>query len=183
MYGDDVVTGLRRHLSENALEAIEEDMGPVASTAMATVRRELAAKLSRFLELELTAVAAAGWDKHRELLDAARRTTGPDAEAQVDVPLTHEMLLTRHPTVDVLVGSNRIFSIDVELEVRITVTGVKAVVRAGRITALGGGECGVDVTLPVEGVEIDRRHRSLESGVLLPLRGGIPLGLPRQRSR
>jgi hypothetical protein len=62
----------------------------------------------------------------------------------------------------------------------VAVSGLRAVIRVGRLAAVESGSCTVTVTLSVQGARLARAVRNLEAPLVLALGDGIPLLVPRQ---
>jgi hypothetical protein len=163
---------------------VEHEAGDVGASALPAVRDELTGLAADFVDLDLARVALAGWRKHRDLVAAARRTRAYGRQESVQLG-RHEMVLTRRPSVDVLVGEQRIRTINFELAVTITVIDLEAVVRQGRLVELRRGRCPIKVSFSVDGVVLAEREVEMDPELGISLRSGVDLGagtrLPRQR--
>lgn len=149
-----------RHLSSSALRAVDEEVGTVAD---------------RLLDLDLGDAMVSGWRKYSALTESARRTLAAPGSEEVVVLATHRATSTYRPHVDLLVDGVKVNSFEFELTVVFDVTGVSAIVRAGDLVALRGGECLVTTTLGLEGAQLAERQRHVDLDVIVPLRSPIPL--------
>lgn len=155
----------------SALRILRHLSGSVA----ATVDHEVGAVVERMLELDLGDVLVSGWRKHADLVEAARRTLALAGSEEVVVLGSHRVTSTYRPRVDLYVDELRVSSLEFELRIAFRLTGVAAVVRAGDLVSLRGGDCTVDVTLELEGAVLAHRRRGLDLGVALPLAHPVAL--------
>ena len=138
-------------------------------------RHELADATTGFMSLNLADVAAAGWKKYDALKKAARRTRDdPDAKELVSLT-THKIASSHHPSVDLYLDGRRIATVDIELEVALTIAGMIAVVRRGTLTGIQSGSCTVSGSLAVQGIDMIKRQRRFDLYGAVQLGHGIPL--------
>jgi hypothetical protein len=175
LFGPDSLSQLEHELTQTgALEAADDRFGAIGGVVWAGARREITRMANDFLDLDLGSVAVAGYRKHRELMEAGRRTAG--TTASVVVPLgTRNIVLTQRPQIDVLVGDTAVNAIKFELKVEIAVTGVAGTVRDGALVVLAGGRCEVAASFSAAGVRIAQRTAELDPQWTIPLGSGIRL--------
>jgi hypothetical protein len=149
-----------RRLTGSALEAVDQELGEVASG---------------LLDLDLGDLLVAGWKKYESLTDSARRTLASPGSEEVVLLATHQITCSYQPYVDLLLDGVRLNSFEIDLTLVFEVTGVEAVVRAGDLVALRGGRCQVAGTLSLEGARLVERDRGFDLGLLVSLPRPIPL--------
>lgn len=184
LYGEDVVAGLRDRVSDaSTTQALEGRVGAVGALTVREIQQNLPGVVADFVNLDLAIVALAGWRKHRELVQAAGTTLDPaSGQDEVCVPLaTHDIALTQRPAVDVLLGGQKVLTLRFELTVTITVIGAEAVVRSGVLVELRSGACEIKVSFTGQGIDLGQVKRTVDARLLLPLGGGISLGVPSPR--
>jgi hypothetical protein len=135
-------------------------------------RHELADATTEFMSMNLADVAAAGWKKYDALKKAARRT--PDAKELVSLT-THKIASSHHPSVDLFLDGKRIATVDIELEVALTVAGMIAVVKQGKLTDIQSGSCTASGSLAVQGIDMIKRQRRFDLYGAVRLGHGVPV--------
>jgi hypothetical protein len=125
-------------------------------------RHELADTTSGFMSVNLADVAAAGWKKYDALKKAAR-STRDDRDAKELVSLTtHKIASSHHPSVDLYLDGRQLATVEIELEVALTIAGVIAVVKQGRLTEIQSGTCTASGSLAVQGIDMVKRQRKFD---------------------
>jgi len=184
LYGGDVVAGLGAYLARaETHEALQRRVGAAGAVALSSVEQKLADAAAGFLTIDVMTVLMMGWAKHRALMGAARRTAqAPPGDLQEPVVLaSHDIVLTQRPTVDVMVNGQKALTLAFELTMTISLTPMEALVRQGRLVALGGGNCTVKTAFSLAGTELGASELPLDLRVVLPLGRGIPLFVPQPR--
>jgi hypothetical protein len=181
LFGDDTVTELANRLTgSGVLQEAHHQLAAVGDSVWASAGKELASMAGEFLDLDLASVALAGWCRHRELLDIARRLDGTTASAVV--PLwTHDISLTQEPRIDLDLGAITVAVITFEVKIDIKVIGVAGVVRGATLVALEGGHCEVTASFSAAGICLATRTADIDPHRAIPLGKGIPL-IPDPRS-
>jgi hypothetical protein len=163
----DVLTQLMRERGTN--------VSFVPPGLISVARHELADATTGFMSLNLADVAAAGWKKYDVLKTAARSTRDdPDAKELVSLT-THKIASSHHPSVDLFLDGKRIATIEIGLEVALTIAGMIAVVRQGKLTEIQSGTCTASGSLAVQGIDMMRRQRKFDLYGAVRLGQGVPL--------
>ena len=163
----DALTQLMRERGTN--------VGPFPPGLIDVARHELADTTSGFMSVNLADVAAAGWKKYDALKDAARRTRD-DRDAKELVSLTtHKIASSHHPSVDLYLDGRQLATVEIELEVALTIAGVIAVVKQGRLTEIQSGTCTASGSLAVQGIDMVKRQRKFDLYGAFRLGHGVPL--------
>ncbi len=149
-----------RHLASSVAETVDQEFGAVAAT---------------MLELDLGDALVSGWRKHAELTESARRTLDVPGSEEVHALASHRIASTYRPHVDLYMDDLLVNSFEFELQICFDLTALAAVVRAGDLVSIRGGDCTADVTLRLEGAHLAHRRHRLDLGVVVPLRHPIPL--------
>jgi Protein of unknown function (DUF2510) len=145
-------------------------------------RRELADATTGLMSVNLADVAAAGWKKYDALKKAARRTRDdPNAKELVSLT-THKIASSHHPSVDLYLDGKAIATVEIELEVALTIAGVIAVVKQGRLTEIQSGSCTASGSLAVQGIDMIKRQRKFDLYGAFRLGHGVSLLEPAPRN-
>ncbi len=141
----------------------------------AVVNREVATATDGLLSLNLADVAASGWKKFDALRQAARRThEAPEAEEIVTLA-SHRIECNQRPSVELFIDGKSIATIQIELQIAISVSGGLAVVRQGRVMGFRTASCTVSGSLAMQQTVIERRQRQFDLPGAIRLRNGVPL--------
>lgn len=172
----DPAAALARALSKRGVaRSAMRQLSRVPRSALQAVDREIAAVADEFLDVDLGQMLVSGWRKYTRLTSAARRTMAAPDSSEVVVLATHRVVSTHRPSVDVFVDDAKVMTLQFELVVVFELHGIGAVVRLGKLTALRSGQCVITATFAVEGVELLRRHGTLDPAVVVGLDPPVPL--------
>jgi hypothetical protein len=154
-------------------------IGAVVPPGLAEVaRRELADATTGLMSVNLADVAAAGWQKYDALKQAARRTRDDPDSKELVALATHQIASSHRPSVDVYLDGRAVATVEVELEVALTIAGMIAVVRQGRLTEIQSGSCTASGSLAVQGINMVQRQRKFDMYGVFRLSQGVPLFEP-----
>lgn len=128
----------------------------------ATAVREAATVAAGLLQVDLIGVLVAGWRLHQDIVGAARRTLAAPGSTELVSMVTHQVTVAQHPSVNVLVDSRRVATLQLDLSIVFDVMALLAGISAGRLAALHSGRCDVTVTLAVQGTELLTRRAHLK---------------------
>jgi len=163
LLGDSPDTVLGRKLTEQGVARSSlGGLRRLSAAALHTVDNEIGAVASGLLELDLGDVLLAGWRKYSALTDAARRTLAAPGSEEVLELATHRITSVYLPHVDLFVDDQKIATIEFDLTMVFDVTGLAAVVKAGDLIALQGGECMLTATLSLEKARLAQHHENLD---------------------
>lgn len=157
-----------------ALDSAEQQLGAVEGAVLRGARAEVAGMAADFLDLDVAAVAVAGWRTCRELLEAADRTRGSRTTAVVPLG-SRTISLEQHPSIDLVLGATTVPAIRFALTVEIEVQGAGRV-HDGALVAIEGGRMEVTVTFSAEDHRLAKRTTVLDPHLALPLGTGLRLG-------
>ena len=175
LFGDDIVGGLHAAIVDpRRWPEMEARLGAVGGRLLGRVHSELASVAAQFIDVDLADVLKTGWAKHRELRAAAQRSLADRTAVPVTLA-THDVTLTQRPSVDVLLGEQRLLTMDCEFSTVLTVEGLRAIVSDGALREVQAGACTITVRFAIEGVELAKREVKGRSIVEIPLGAGIPL--------
>jgi hypothetical protein len=142
---------------------------------VAAAERQVASATDELLSLNLADVVVAGWKKYDRLRQAARSTRGnPNAREVVELA-THNIESSHRPAVDVFLNGNAIATINIDLELTCTISGLIAGIHQGRLMEIQSGACTVTGSLAMQQITIVERQRKLDLPRVLRLRHGVPL--------
>jgi hypothetical protein len=163
----------RRLEQRSALVPAVRRLAGVPSGLVGVAAGRVGSIVAGFLELGTFDLLAAGWRRYEPLTRAARRTVGPSGEEQVVELATHRVTCAHRPSVDLELDGVPVGSVDVQVDVAFVLHGVRAVVAAGRLTALRSGVIDVEASLACDGVEVAAASRRID----LELEGGLGAGV------
>jgi hypothetical protein len=149
-------------------------LGLLSHTARVAAHHEVGVAAAELLDLDLTEALVTGWLKYRALREAGRRTVGSMAREVVEL-VTHRITTSYTPTVDLFIDEVRVASFEFRLELTIDVVGCAAVVAAGQLVAVKGGDLVVKGTLSMEGQTIATRSKRFDAELVADLRRPVPL--------
>ncbi len=174
--GVETAAALGRTLHEHAVVGSAlRGIRHLASSVAATVDEEFGAVADTMLELDLGDVLVTGWRKHADLVESARRTLAAPGSEEVNALASHRVASTYRPHVDLYVDGLLVNSFEFQLEVVFDLTGLAAVVKAGALVSLRGGDCTLGATLRLEGATLAHRRQRLDLGLVVPLHHPIVL--------
>jgi hypothetical protein len=149
-------------------------LAPLSHTARAAAYHEVGVASEGLLDLDLTEALVTGWLKYQALRDAGRRTVGSLAREVVEL-VTHRITTKYSPTVDLFIDEVHVASFEFRLELTIEVVGCAAVVAAGQLVAVSGGDLNVTGTLTIEGQTIATRSKRFDAELVADLRRPVTL--------
>lgn len=147
------------------------------SATRVAVRHEVGVAADTLLDLDLGEAMVAGWLKYEKLLEAGRRTRGSSVREVVEL-VTHRITATYTPHVDLYVDDIRTKTVELRLELAFDIAGVSAVVAAGDLVGIEGGDVDITGTLTAAGATVITRSRKLPSHLVVTLRRPMPLIRP-----
>ena len=98
------------------------------------------------LEIDLIGLLVAGWRDVHDLAGAARRTLATPGGTELVNLASHQITVTRNPSVNVMVDNVRVARVQFGLSVVFDVSPLIAGVSAGLLTALHSGRCDITAT-------------------------------------
>lgn len=174
--GEDSAEALGRQiLSAGSSGELGHALADLPSVTREAAVREVSTAAAGLLDIDLIGLLVAGWRDVHDLAGAARRTlTSPDSTELVDLA-THQITVTRHPSVDVMVDTLRVARVQLGLSVVFDVSVLVAGVSAGLLTALHSGRCDITASLAIQGTTVLTRPGHLELPGAVSLSPGIRL--------
>ncbi len=127
------------------------------------------------MSVNLADIAAAGWRKYDALKQAARRTRDDPDSKELVALATHKIVSGHRPSIDVYLDGRAIATVEIELDVALTIAGMIAVVRQGRLTEIQSGSCTASGSLAVQGIDMVQRQRKFDLYGVFRLSRGVPL--------
>jgi hypothetical protein len=155
----------RLGVARSALRAVRR----LSRSVLTTVDQEIGQVADGMLDIDLGDALVHGWRKHSALTDSARRTLARPGSEEVVLLASRRVTSTYRPHVDLLVDHRLVNSFEFELQLVFDVTGLAAVVRAGDLVALRGGDCLVTATMTLEGALIARRQHRVDPELIVRL--------------
>jgi hypothetical protein len=155
------------------------DLGRALESVPATLReaavRETINAAKGLLDVDLTGFLVSGWQKHREVIAAARRTVAAPGSIELVDLATHQITATQRPAVKLLVDNHRVATVELGLSLVFDISALMAGIRGGRLVAVHSGRCDVTATLAIQDTEVISRQVHLELPGIIPLGRGIRL--------
>ncbi|HEX9356356.1 MAG TPA: hypothetical protein VF933_21380 [Streptosporangiaceae bacterium] len=137
--------------------------------------REVSQAAAGLLDIDLIGLLVAGWRGAHDLAGAARRTLATPGGTELVNLASHQITVTRNPSVDVMVDNVRLARVQLGLSVVFDVSALVAGVSAGLLTALHAGRCDITATLVIQGTTVLTRPGHLELPGTVTLGSGIRL--------
>jgi hypothetical protein len=173
--GDTSVAVVPDLLPPGTSEDLDRALQYVPATLRTAAVRETMGAAKGLLNADPIGYLVSGWQKHREVIAAARRTVAaPGSIELVDLD-THQITATQHPAVNLLVDNRPTATVELGLSVVFTISALVAGIRGGRLVAVHSGRCRVTGTLAVQDTEVISRQVAFELPGIIPLGRGIAL--------
>ncbi len=167
-----VVPGL---LSPGATGDLSCALENVPATLREAAARETINEAKGLLDVHQIGFLVSGWQKHRELIAAARRTMAAPGGIELVDLAAHQITATQHPAANLLVDNHRVVTVELGLSVVFDISPLVAGIRGGRLVAVHSGRCDVTATLAIQGTEVIGRQVHLKLPGIIPLGRGIRL--------
>lgn len=155
------------------------DLGRALKNVPATLRQaavhETINAAKGLLDVDLTGFLVSGWQKHREVIAAARRTVAAPGSIELVNLATHQITATQRPAVNLLVDNQRVATVELGVSVVFDISALVAGIRGGRLVAVHAGRCDVTATLAIQDTRVTSRQVHLELPGIIPLGRGIRL--------
>jgi hypothetical protein len=155
------------------------DLGRALENVPATLReaavRETINAAKGVLNVDLAGFLVSGWQKHREVIAAARRTVAAPGSIELVDLATHQITATQRPAVNLLVDNHRVATVELGLSLVFDISALMAGIRGGRLVAVYSGRSDVTATLAIQDTEVISRQVHLELPGIIPLGRGIRL--------
>ena len=155
------------------------DLGRALENVPATLReaavRETTNAAKGLLDVDLTRFLVSGWQKHREVIAAARRTVAAPGSIELVDLATHQITATQRPAVNLLVDNHRVATLELGLSVVFDISALVAGIRGGRLVTVHSGRCDVTATLTIQDTKVISRQVHLKLPGIIPLGQGIRL--------
>jgi len=155
------------------------DLGRALENVPAALReaavRETTNAAKGLLDVDLIGFLVSGWQQHREVIAAARRTVAASGSLELVDLATHQITAAQRPAVNLLVDNHRVATVELGLTVVFDVSALVAGIRGGRLVAVHSGRCDVTATLAIQDTKIISRQVHLELPGIIPLGRGIRL--------
>jgi hypothetical protein len=165
---------------------VDEDLDRALRNVPATLRqaavRETTGAARDLLNADLIGFLVSGWQKHREVIAAARRTVAAPGSIELVDLATHQITATQRPAVNLLVDNRQTATVELGLSVVFTVSALVAGIRGGRLVAVHSGRCNVTANLAVQDTQVISRQVAFELPGIIPLGRGIALLADHDRS-
>jgi hypothetical protein len=161
--------------SAAAGDGIGDALGRVPKAARDAVFTQIGDRAAGVLDLGLQEIFRGIWDKHTALRRAGEATLAdPDTEALVEMT-TSDVTFDDRPGIEVRIGDLPPVTIAMEVSLDISLRGLIAVVRSGRLVAVRAGSADVTGTLSIAGQQVARNQATLDLRASIRLGAGIPL--------
>ena len=153
-------------LAEQILSADDAGLLAGALTGLPEATRraachQAAVRAAGLLDVDLLGLVEAGWQDHRELAIAARRSLAtPGRIVGVDVA-PHRITAGQQPAVTIEVDGHELVTVRFGLATDFDVTALKARISSGRLVAFDAGRCDATVTLAIQGTDVLTRRAQL----------------------
>jgi len=158
---------------------VNEDLDRALANIPAALRtaavRETTGAAKSLLNANPIDYLVSGWQKHREVIAAARRTVAAPGSIELVDLATHQITATQRPAVNLLVDNRQTATVELGLSVVFTISALVAGIRGGRLVAVHSGRCNVMANLAVQDTKVISRQVAFELPGIIPLGRGIAL--------
>ncbi|HTF09762.1 MAG TPA: hypothetical protein VK659_16460 [Asanoa sp.] len=162
-------------LRDASRDQLAGTLGRLPDSAREAVLGRIGKAAAGLLELDVTDVFSAAWSRSAALRRAARETAAaPDTEQIVGLT-TLNTSFAHEPSVEVRVKGVPVATVVLRVVLEVEVSGLRAVVQRGCITAVQAGTCTITGTLHVAGNEVTRRQVNVDLPLVMRLKRGIAL--------
>ena len=167
-----VVPGL---LPPGASEDLDRALANIPAALRTAAVRETTGAAKDLLNANPIGFLVSGWQQHREVIAAARRTVAAPGSIELVDLATHQITATQRPAVNLLVDNRQTATVELGLSVVFTISALVAGIRGGRLVAVHSGRCNVTANLAVQGTTVVSRQVTFELPGIIPLGRGIAL--------
>ena len=154
-------------LPPGASEDLNRALANIPTALRTAAVRETTGAAKDLLNADPIGFLVSGWQKHREVIVAARRTVASPGSIELIDLATHQITATQRPAVNLLVDNRPMATVELGLSVVFNISALVAGIRGGRLVPVHSGRCDVTATLAIQ--DISRR-------VTFALPGIIPAG-------
>jgi len=165
----------RQILAAEAAGLLGSALKPLPEATRHAACRQAAVHGVRLLNTDLIGLVIPGWQAHRDLAIAARRTLAAPGRTERPELAEHRITVNQQPAVTIEAEGRKLVTVRLGLAVDFDVTGLTAQVSAGRLTAFRGGRCDARVTLVIEETDMLTRHAHVDLATLTPASPGLRL--------
>jgi hypothetical protein len=157
----------------------DQDLGRALANLPEMARKaaahEAGTTMAALLKVDLIDVLVRGWREHRDIVSAARRTLAAPGSTELVSMARHEVTLEQRPSVSVLVGGQRVATLQLGLSIVFDVHALLLGIRGGRLVTVHTGNCDITATLAIQGTDVLTKNAHLALPGVIPLRRGIRL--------
>jgi hypothetical protein len=115
------------------------------------------------------------WGRHDALRQSAANTRDRPGSEEIVEMTTYDVSFEDRPTITVQVGDLEPLALPMEIVLQMTVRGLIAVVRDGRLVGLRAGTAEITGTLSFAGTQVATKQATLELPGVIMLGRGLPL--------
>jgi len=138
---------------------------------------ELVNKIGDVLDIRLTDILAAAWQKYREIRKYSDRTAYPPGETFLVPLVEHTVRSIHHPGIEILVDDQPAAMIELEIEIALTLEGAILKISDGKIKGITTGACTGKGIIKCEGFTVlEKETGPLRMPGAIDLGAGIPIG-------
>jgi hypothetical protein len=165
----------RQILAAEAAGLLGGALKPLPEATRRAACQQAAVHGVRLLNTDLIGLIVPGWQAHRDLAIAARRTLAAPGRPERPELADHRITVNQQPAVSIEAEGRRLITVRLGLAVDFDVAGLTAQVSAGRLTAFSAGRCDVRVTLVIQETDMLTRHAHVDLATLTPASPGLRL--------
>ncbi|MEQ6900097.1 hypothetical protein [Nocardioides sp. YIM 152588] len=173
--------GHELHRHGIAASALRQSHHRVSSTSARAADDRVAAAAVNQLEHDLGSMLVDGWRDWWAVMRAARESWEQPGKEKDVVLVSHDVVATRHPRVNLLVDGVPVRTFTFDLTAGFAVSSAEAAFRNGYLVGVRSGRCTVEVTLSLAGHRLARRKHEVTPAALLPLDPPEPI-VPEARA-
>jgi hypothetical protein len=164
--------------SGEKMSALKESIArDVSGVSWPVAFSELLNKIGDVLDIRLTDILVAAWHKYREIRKYSDRAAYPPDETFL-VPLAgHTVRSVHHPRIEILVDDHPVATVELEIEIDLSLEGAIRKISDGKIKGATTGSCTGKGTIKCEGFTVlEKETEPFRLPGTIDLREGIPIG-------
>jgi len=173
--GEGSAEAMARSILSAAKPGLNSALDKLPGALWQAATAEVAAAAAGLLDINLADVLADGWRQQHDLTEAARRTLAHPGSTELVKLATHQIALTQHPSVSVLVNGDPKVTVNFTLSLIFDISALQAKISSGKLAAVQSGQCDITATLAVEDDDVITKQAHLDLPGVITLRQGIRL--------
>ncbi len=175
-------------ISERRQAAPAGVLRTLGKISKASLGRQIVTALEGIVPSDLVTVFRGAWGDYRELREVAAQSAGEAPTEHLHRLKDQQICYAQEPSFAVVVNGETLFDVKAKVDIAVSLTNARAVIRAGRLIRVEAGRSSITGTILVEQQEIVRKTASWPDEFTVHFNPGIGLtgstgSLPVQNRR